>query len=188
MRKDSPPIVLASPVSGRDHLWGPIDAPVILVEYGDYECADCNDACRMIREIKQEMQDRLCFVFRHFPLSSLHPHSLRAAEAAVCAAQQGLFWQMHDLLFARQDALENGAIVEYAVQIGLNIPPFLRELSEHRHDARVREDIESGRKSGVHRTPTFFINGIRYDTPVDRITFQADLAKALRNSEGGKRL
>lgn len=95
---------------------------------------------------------------------------------------------MHDLLFARQDALENGAIVEYAVQIGLNIPPFLRELSEHRHDARVREDIESGRKSGVHRTPTFFINGIRYDTPVDRITFQADLAKALRNSEGGKRL
>jgi protein-disulfide isomerase len=108
------------------------------------------------------MGDQICLVFRHFPQRDVHPHAQHAAEAAEAAANQGKFWPMHHHLYARQQALGNGYLVEYAVDLGLDIPQFLREVTGDRFVSRVQADIDSGRASGVVDTPTFFINGRRY--------------------------
>ena len=156
--------VLTVPVSeDRDHIQGPADAAVTLVEYGDFECPYCGGAYPIIKEVQARMGDRLRFVFRNFPISTSHPHAEQAAEAAEAAAGQGRFWQMHDLLFENQRRLRDQDLRAYAEQAGLDLQQFDTELAEHVHAARVREDFMSGVRSGVNGTPTFFINGVRYD-------------------------
>jgi protein-disulfide isomerase len=159
---------LALPVSERrDHIRGPKQAPVTLVEYGDFECPYCGAAYPIVEEVRQRLGDDLRFVYRHFPLANAHPHAEPAAEASEAAAAQGRFWEMHDTLFEHQDALEDRDLLAYAQAIGLDSVRFVADLGEGAHVPRVREDFISGVRSGVNGTPSFFINGTRYDGPRD---------------------
>ena len=154
---------LTLPVGKRDHIQGPVDAPVTLVEYGDYECPHCGRAYPIIKAIQRRMGARLRFVYRNFPLRESHPHAQQAAEAAEAAGAQGKFWEMHDRLFDRQFALDGEYLIEYAGDLGLDVARFRKELGSGVYEPRVREDFRSGVTSGVNGTPTFFINGVRYD-------------------------
>ena len=153
------------PVAGRDHIQGPIDAPVALVEYGDYECPYCGTTYPIIKAIQKRLGDRLCFAFRNFPLANSHPHAQHAAEAAEAAGAQGKFWEMHDLLFENQEALDDEDIIQYATTLGLDTNRLITEVLAGTHTARVREDFRSGARGGVNGTPTLFINGERYEGP-----------------------
>jgi protein-disulfide isomerase len=146
---------------------GVLSAKVVLVMYGDYQCPKSANVYKLIKGIKRELgasfgEDYLCFIFRHFPQAQIHPHARRAAQAAEAAAAQGQFWLMNDTLFAHQQKLENGYLVEYANNLGLDIPQFLKEFSKQVHIDRINEDIEGGIHSGVATAPTLFINNIRY--------------------------
>jgi protein-disulfide isomerase len=141
---------LTMPVSARDHILGPTTAPVTLVEYGDYECPYCGQAHHVIKQLQQLLGRHLRFVFRHFPLTTVHPHAQQAAEAA---GAQGKFWEMHYVLFEHQHALEIGDLVRYAAALGLDLQRFTSEFASHTHAGRVREDFMSGVRSGVNRTP-----------------------------------
>ena len=152
---------LLVPISEQDHIQGLVSASVALVEYGDYQCPICGEAHQLIKALQQQVND-LCFVFRHFPQSQIHPYAQRAAEAAASAATQGQFWQMHDILFIHQQELGNDRLVEYANNLGLDIPQFLQDISSKVHIDRINQDIESGLNSGVKVAPALFINGIRY--------------------------
>ena len=154
---------LAVPVSERDHTIGSASAPVTLVEYGDYECPHCGRALPHLEGIRRYMGDKLRFVYRHFPLAEAHPHARNAAEAAEAADAQGKFWEMHRTLFENQGALENEDLLVYLGQIGCDVPKAAAELAKGVYTKRVREDFRGGVKSGVNGTPTFFINGSRYD-------------------------
>src|SRR5213080_379375 len=165
---------LASPISSeRDRTQGSTNAPVTLVEYGDYECPYTGQAFPIVKAIQKQLGDRLLFVFRNFPLTQIHPHAEHAAEAAEAAAAQGKFWDMHDYLFKHQQALDDAHLVQYAVALNLDKETFIREMTEHVHTNRVREDFLSGVRSGVNGTPTFFINGVRRD---DSYELEARLA------------
>ena len=163
MNNSSTKSKLTLPVAGRDHIQGPIDAPLTLVEYGDYECPSCGEAYPIVKAIQQRLDDRLCFSFRNFPLINPHPHAQHAAESSEAAGTQGRFWEMHDVLFENQDALEDKNLAEYAAALGLDSRRLIAELLSGAHTARVREDFRSGVRCGVNGTPTFFINGTRYD-------------------------
>ena len=169
---------LTVPVSQRDHQQGPATAPVTLVEYGDYECPYCGEAYPIVKEIQRRLGDRMRFVFRNFPLTQSHPHAQHAAEAAEAAAVQGKFWEMHDLLFPRQAALDAGHLLAYVRELELDAVRVERELEQEVYRARVRHDIESGLQSGVSGTPMFFINGRRHEEPGDARTLQAALLRA----------
>jgi protein-disulfide isomerase len=170
---------LTLPVSeDRDHIQGPAEAAVTLLEYGDYECPYCGAAYPIIKEVQERMGERLRFVFRNFPISTSHPHAEQAAEAAEAAATQGRFWQMHDLLYENQQRLGDEDLRSYAEQLGLEVEPFDRELTEHVHAPRVHEDFMSGVRSGVNGTPTFYINGARYDDSYDLETLLVALERA----------
>lgn len=152
---------LSLPVTERDRLQGSINASVTLVKYGGYQCPHSGQAYSIVKEIQKRLGGEVCFVFRHFPLIAIHAQAQKAAEAAEVAAAQGKFWEMHDMLFQHQQALDNGSLVEYAVMVDLDINRFLREMSAHIYAERVQEDLNSGISSGVVSTPTFFINGVR---------------------------
>ncbi len=156
-------IDLAVPVTPSDHLLGPIQAPVTIVEYGDFECPICKQAAPAAKLLLQRFKDRVCLAYRHFPLEEPHPHALLAAEAAECAAAQGRFWEMHDVIFANQDHLESADLHDYARRLGLDIVRFSRELGGHEYLGRVREHMASGRLSHVRGTPGFFVNGTIVD-------------------------
>ena len=154
---------LTSPDPKRDHIQGPIDAPITLLEYGDYECPACGDAYPMVKAVQQQMGDELCFAFRNFPLTNIHPYAEHAAEVAEAAGGQGRFWEMHDLLFENQRALQDDDLVAYAKTLSLDDARLAREVRSGDHAPRVREDFRHGVRAGVNATPTFFINGERYD-------------------------
>jgi protein-disulfide isomerase len=155
---------LAVPVSERDHALGPPEAPVTLVEYGDFECPFCGMAYPDIKQIRHRLGNQLRFVYRHFPRPE-HPHARHAAEAAECAAAQGedRFWAMHDMLFEHQQALEDAHLRQYAGEIGLDPQRFSEDMAQHTYLERVHQDLEGAARSGVHGTPAFFINGARYE-------------------------
>jgi protein-disulfide isomerase len=170
---------LTLPVSeDRDHIQGPAEAAVTLVEYGDYECPYCGAAYPIIKDVQERMGERLRFVFRNFPITTSHPHAELAAEAAEAAAAQDRFWEMHDLLYENQQRLGEEDLRAYADQLGLEVEPFDQELAEHVHAERVHEDFMSGVRSGVNGTPTFYINGLRHDDPYDLETLLAALERA----------
>jgi protein-disulfide isomerase len=165
----------------RDHIRGPIESPVTIVEYGDFECPYCGQAEPFVRELLREFGD-VRYVWRHLPLSDVHPQAQLAAEAAEAAAEQGAFWEMHDLLLDHQDALRPADLIRYAEQLGLDMERFSSELREHTGANRVAEDVNSADLSGVSGTPTFFINGRRhygaYDTATLAATVRAAKARA----------
>jgi protein-disulfide isomerase len=158
---------LTLPVSARDHIRGPANASVTLVEYGDYECPYCGAANAVIDEITRQLGDGLRFVFRNFPLTEVHPHAEHAAEAAEAAAAHGKFWEMHDALYAHQQALDDRHLVAYGAAIGIPAEEMHQALAGHNYADRIREDFLSGVRSGVNGTPTFFINGVRHDGSYD---------------------
>ena len=171
--------VLAVPVdAGRDHIQGAADAPVTLVEYGDYQCPYCGAAYPIVKELQDRMGERLRFVFRNFPITTSHPNAEQAAEAAEAAAAQGRFWEMHDLLYENQRRLADKDLHAYADQLGLDVDLFDKELAEHVHAPRVREDFMGGVRSGVNGTPSFYINGVRHDDSYDLETLLVALERA----------
>jgi protein-disulfide isomerase len=159
--------LLADPVTERDHAIGPASAPITIVEYGDYECPDCLNAVPVIEEVRKKLGDGLRFVFRHFPQSSIHPHASAAAQAAEAAAEQGKFWEMHQALFHRQKELADVDLSHLALTLGLEIYKFETSWNQEKHRLRIRADFESGLRSDVKGTPTLFMNGRRYDGPVN---------------------
>ncbi|WP_341529873.1 DsbA family protein [Nostoc sp. UHCC 0302] len=168
---------LLVPILEQDHIQGLVSTSVVLVEYGDYQCPTCGEAHQLIKAIQQQVND-LCFVFRHFPQPQIHPYAQRAAEAAQAAATQGQFWQMHDILFTHQQELGNDYLVEYANNLGLDIPQFLQDISSQVHIAHINQDIESGLHSGVTAAPALFINGIRYSDRWNSEQLMAAIATA----------
>jgi protein-disulfide isomerase len=171
--------ILTMPVAEeRDHVQGPADAPVTLVQYGDYECPYCGAAYPIVKEVQARMGERLRFVFRNFPISTSHPHAEQAAEAAEAAAGQGRFWEMHDILYENQRRLRDGDLHAYAERLALDVERFDRDLAEHVHSARVHEDFLSGVRSGVNGTPTFYINRARHDDSYDVETLLTALQRA----------
>ena len=154
---------LVIPVSDSDHTLGPGNAPVTLVEYGDFECPYCRRAHPLLQGVRRTMGERLRFVYRHFPLSQAHVHAEHAAEAAEAAGAQGRFWEMHDLLFEHQDALEDDDLASYAAQIGIDSQRVAREIAAGTYAKKIRGDFRGGIRSGVNGTPTLFINGVRFD-------------------------
>ncbi|MGH8231658.1 MAG: DsbA family protein [Steroidobacteraceae bacterium] len=156
----SPPhFRLTVPVNAVDHARGPVHAPVTVVEYGDFECPNCKQAAPAVKLLLERFAERVRFVFRHFPLEEVHPHALAAAETAECAAAQGRFWPMYDLLFEHQLQLKTQQLHEYAVQLQLDLTRYTAEIDDHVYLQRIREHQQGARDSGVRGTPTFFVNG-----------------------------
>lgn len=182
MSEQSDVVRLAVDVTERDHARGPAGAPVTLVEYGDYECPYCGKAHPILKRIRKKMGDRLRFVFRNFPLNTIHEHASVAAQAAEAAGAQGKFWEMHNLLFEHQEDLAEADLAQYALKIGLEVYQFDKEMREEAYAKRVREDFRGGLRSGVNKTPTFFINGVRWDGPLEH----DPLWRALEEAAGEK--
>ncbi len=180
---------LTMPVAAeRDHIRGAARAAVTLVEYGDYECPHCRLAHSIIRTIQIRLRGRLCFVFRHFPIATVHSHAQPAAEAAEAAANQRKFWAMHDLLYTTQSTLTHRALIGAADALGLDVPSFIGDLARHSHAQRIRADFMSGVHSGVISTPAFYINGTRYLGAVafDPLLTALNQAKALVPTLSGR--
>jgi Na+/H+ antiporter NhaA len=161
----------------RDHIRGPEDAPVTLVEYGDFECPYCGQAEEVIRELLADFGE-VRYVWRHLPLADVHVHAQLAAEAAEAAAEQGAFWEMHDLLFQHQDALRRSDLEGYARELGLDTERFDEALRTHRTASRVADDVDSADLSGVSGTPTFFVNGRRHYGAYDIASLTASVKSA----------
>jgi len=161
----------------RDHVRGPLAAPVTLVEYGDFECPYCGQAEPVVRELLRDFGD-VRYVWRHLPLTDVHPRARMAAEAAEAAADQGAFWEMHDLLLDHQDRLGFSDLVGYAEQLGLDVERFTNELQDRAGATRVAEDVDSADLSGVSGTPTFFINGRRHYGAYDIETLKIEVRTA----------
>lgn len=156
---------LIPPVDSSDHVSGPRSAPIVLVEFGDFQCSYCGAAYPELKAVKQALGDKLCFVFRNFPLVELHAHALQAADFAEAAASEGKFWQMHDLLFEHQNALDEASLVRYAQRVGLT-KAAIESARLGGFRKRVERDFESGNSSGVQGTPWIFINGQRWEGAV----------------------
>ncbi len=154
---------LTSPVGPRDHRQGSAQAPLTLVEYGDYQCSYCGQAYPLIKAAQRALGADLQFVFRNFPLADAHPHAQAAALAAEAAALQHKFWEMHDALYEHQGALGTAHLLGYANELGLNAEQFKIDLQQPALATKVAADFESGIRSGVNGTPSFFVNGHKYD-------------------------
>jgi len=175
---------LTLPVGTRDHSDGPLDAPLLLVEYGDYQCPYCVAAYPIVKRVQKHLGKRLRFVFRNFPLTNMHPDAQRAAEIAEAAGAQGKFWEMHDHLFENQPSLGDPAFfIQYAGKLKLDTTRLARELEGHLHLPRIEEDYMSGIRSGVNGTPTFFVNGARYDGYPEFDPLVAALEAAAKSSD-----
>lgn len=155
----TPHLDLSPPVSPVDHALGAVHAPVTVVEYGDFECPICKQTAPGLRLLLERFPGQVRLVFRHFPLEEVHPHAMLAAEAAECAASQGKFWEMHDLLFANQGQLKANHLHGYAERLELDMVRYAAEMGEHVYLQRVREHLDSGRRSHVRSTPGLFLNG-----------------------------
>jgi protein-disulfide isomerase len=182
MRHDT----LTPPVGPDDHFLGPADAAVTLVQYGDYQCPRCGQAFGVLQQVLDELGDRVRFVFRNFPLVDVHPDARLAAEAAEAVAVHGgndAFWDMHAVLFHNQDALDVDSLLGYAEAVGVDVDAVAEDLSARARRRRVVADIDSGHRSGVHGTPTFFVNGKRYEGDWAE---PGELAAALREAAAAR--
>ncbi len=184
MSKTYIPPRLTIPVSARDHSQGSPEATAVLVEYGDYQCPYCGAAYPVVKRLQKELGDGLLFVFRNFPITNAHPMAEWAAETAEAAAAQGKFWPMHDFLFENQRSFASPALfAKEEARLGLDVGRLDREVAQRAYLSRIEEDFMSGVRSGVNGTPTFFINGSRYDGPAEA----GDLLAALRPLAKGSR-
>lgn len=180
-------VTLKLPVTEDDHVAGSAHAPITLVEYGDFQCPHCARAHHRITALQQRFGDRLRFVFRNFPLAEVHPeapHAAQAAESVAANAGTEAFWKMHDLLFEHQQddesALDDAHLKRYAADAGADADVVARDLAHEAFDERVRAQFMGGVRSGVNGTPTFFVNGVRYDGDWSNVaSFAADLEDAI---------
>lgn len=154
---------LLYPDEATDHIEGQSAAPVTVMEYGDFECPSCFQAHGALKVMLPHFAGDLRFVFRHFPLREVHPHAELAAEAAEAAGAQGKFWPMYELLFANQHHLKDKHLLDYAAQIGLDLPRYQNEMNDHVYLQRVQEHMQGGRRLGVRSTPAFYVNGVFTD-------------------------
>lgn len=175
---------LKVPVSGQDHSEGPADAPVTLVEYGDYECPHCGRAYPIVKQVQKHFGAKLRFVFRNFPLTELHPNAEAAAETAEFAATKGKFWEMHDTIFENQRHLSDSTLARLAQELGLSTDDLAKALDAAQFEPRVQADFGGGVRSGVNGTPTFFINGHRHDGPFEYEDLVAAIDAALGKGKG----
>ncbi len=171
---------LKVPVGTADHAQGPADAPVTLVEYGDYECPHCGRAYPIVKALQKQFGPQLRFVFRNFPLRESHLHAGPAAETAEFAAASGRFWPMHDLLFENQESLGEPLFLKLARQLTLDANALEEALADHKFTERVQKDFAGGVRSGVNGTPTFFINGDRHDGDFELETLVDAVAAAVK--------
>jgi protein-disulfide isomerase len=178
--------ILKAPVTERDHIQGPVDADVTLVEYGDFECPHCGRAYPVVKQVQTHFGDALRFVYRHFPLREIHPNAEAAAETSEFASASGLFWEMHDLVFENQQALGLPLFVEAAEALGLSAATLRTALAEGEYAPRVQADFLGGVRSGVNGTPTFFIDGERHDGPHDLASLVAAI-ELRRSRVSGRR-
>ena len=148
---------LKRPIGQDDHIIGEPDATITLIEYGDYQCPDCGIAYPLIKTLMQEFRNKLRFVFRNFPLQE-HPEAMIAAQTAEAAGHQHKFWEMHDLIYEHQDKLNGNIMIDFAKRLNLNIEQFKKDRNSSDVLSKIESDLESGQRSGVHGTPTFFIN------------------------------
>jgi protein-disulfide isomerase len=154
---------LKVPVTEADHIQGDAHAPMVMVEYGDYQCSHCGHAHPIVQRVQRHFGKRLAFVFRNFPLNEIHPDAEVAAETAEFAAAHGRFWEMHDAIFENQQDLGLELLRELTEKLGLSVQALDRALSDGEYAPRVKEDFMGGVRSGVNGTPTFFLNGQRHD-------------------------
>jgi protein-disulfide isomerase len=166
-------------ITADDHVLGPADAPVTVVEYGDYECPYCRGAARDLHRMLDLYPGSIRFVFRNFPIQQLHPHAEQAAEAAEAAAEQGKFWEMYELLLQPYAHLDTDSLAMYAEMIGLDMARFRRELTDHAHAARIQNDMEEGVRNGVNQTPKFYVNGERIDGKVPLENLEDSVQRAV---------
>jgi protein-disulfide isomerase len=164
---------LATAISAEDHAQGPADAVITLVQYGDYECPYTRLSRHSVHELQREFPDSLRFVFRHFPLTEIHPHARAASAAAEAAAQQTDFWTMHEYLFEHQQAFDDADLKRYAVELGLDSERFAHDRTSSEVEKRIERDLASGERSGVPGTPTFYVNGIRHEGSYDLESLRA---------------
>ena len=169
---------LTQPITPEDHTLGPDDAPVTLVQYGDYQCPSCLVAARVVDKLLRESKGKLRFAFRHYPFEPRHPLAELTAEAAEFAATHDKFWPMHHALFAHQDTLSREKVLELAPQLGLDPAELQQALDDHRFLPRIHRDGASAKASGVDTTPTFFINGELYTGPRDYASLFAAIQTA----------
>jgi protein-disulfide isomerase len=159
------PPKLAVPVAPeRDHIQGPLNASLTLVEYGDYQCPYCGAAYPEVKKVQKELDSELRFVFRNFPLTNVHEFAMTAAETAEAAGAQGRLWPMHDFLYEHQETLgDPNVALGYAKKLGIDTQRFVREIAQHVYQKRIKDDFMGGVRSGVNGTPTFYVNGVRHD-------------------------
>ena len=158
-------ITLPVAVSAKDWQEGAADAPVTLVEYGDFQCGDCREAYYVLKALREQQAGNLRFVYRHLPLTDIHPHALDAAKASEIVGEAGKFWEMHDALYTSAAGLGREELAQAAAQVGLNAPDFAAHLSDEQTYAAVRADVDGIRPTGIHHTPTLFLNGEQYTGP-----------------------
>ncbi|TAK00950.1 MAG: hypothetical protein EPO39_15135 [Candidatus Manganitrophaceae bacterium] len=180
-------IIQKTPITKDDWIRGSADAPVTMLEYGDFECPYCGMAFPVLHRLVDEDPETIRLVYRHFPITNIHPRALPTAEAAEAAGAQGKFWEMHDLLFTHQDRLEDEDLLAYADAIGLDIDRFAREMSAGRYRKEVKGNFRKGIQDGVNGTPTIFINRLRYDGPRDYESMRAAIAAILRTERAQRR-
>jgi formate-nitrite transporter family protein len=150
-------------ITDDDHVRGPADAPVTVLEYGDYECPYCRGAARDVRRMLDLYPGSIRFVFRNFPIPQLHPHAEQAAEAAEAAAAQGRYWEMYELLLQPSSGLDLDSLLSYAQNLGLDMDRFRKEVTGGDYAARIERDVQEGVRNGVNATPKFYVNGQRID-------------------------
>ena len=154
---------LKNPVSKTDHSSGPDKAPAVLVEYGDFQCPHCRAAFPIVKRLQKALSANLKFVFRNFPLAEVHPDALNAAKAAEAASLQGKFWEMHDLIYENQENLDEASLLGFAEKLKLDLKLWKKAMADPAIEERVEKDFEGGVRSGGNGTPSFFVNGFRYD-------------------------
>lgn len=167
-------------VNSNDHVQGNKNAPITLVEYGDYQCPHCGHAYPIIKSIQKKFGDKLKFVFRNFPLAELHPNATNAAVATEAASPQHKFWEMHDIIFENQQYLRDVDLIKYATKTGLNLEQFESDFEKPEFLQKVDADFESGVRSGVNGTPSFFINGEKYNGSWEENDFVAHLEASVK--------
>ena len=177
-------MTLSVVVGKSDHAQGPENAPVTLVEYGDYQCPYCADVHSMIHAIAKTMGANLRFVFRHMPLLEVHPYAPYAAEAAEAAGAQGKFWEMHDAIYEHQSDLGSDLVHRLALTLNLDMPRFEADMEARRYRPRVRRDFMGAMRSGVAATPAFFINGERYEGILEQRALLTALQRTLAAGAG----
>jgi protein-disulfide isomerase len=171
---------LTIPVADHDHVQGASDAPLTVVEYGDYECPYCGQAAPVVKELQSHFGESLRFVFRNLPLTNMHPHAQHAAEVAEAVGVQGLFWEIHDTLYEHQEDLSDRALLTYAGNVGADAAATVRDASSSAILDRIQADVEGALRSGANGTPTFFVNGQRYDGSWELDSFRRELEQVLK--------